>query len=738
MLHGPNGAGKSTISEGVRGALWGEPGKSMTGTARKPGALWKPVEIHKSASTASIDVELVEASDKACRLSLHLEMTGGGSSISLTSSMTFDDGKGSTISIADRAAFEAALKSAPPVLAYADMANDLRETADLTAWLTESLGMGPRLLSLTSTVADGAAESATALRSLKSELEAAQRKADAVDAAAKTRGITPTVELKLEIFDSEAALETWLASNNLSERQKAKDVFSVTTDTTVAASAEKLLKAIKAFDLVSIDQSRLIGALLGLGAPARTIPEGDSELKDCPVCGTIDVDWRTHLLHLIDEQNEYNKLAKAVQSLAGTANSEIVQPMSRARDIVLLANSKQEGLSELSSALRAASIDLTPGSFSPSKLNGLKSLLSFIASTDGEGLRETAVSHSNEVHDWQCERWDVVAAYTVQWRSLYLAASEAALWKATQTAGSRLLQVFRDQRNKQLSLEIDSNVSAMLSEFGLKIERLRLTANDADFDLKDQNGQKVELGELSAGQRNALILAPMLATAESSMFGFTLLDDPVHAFDEIRVDHLAVALARIGKSQRLIVTTHDGRLVEQLRLHCGASFELFDISREPVAGEIRLQPRDDSATEILSTAANIIGSSKATMHSVAGDTADWTQVEILLRLAVDEALTLSFLKTCIGLTSSARRVHEEAFEKLDTLDQRFDYLMSSGLVGLAGASTLENIKTALTPFISRWNGALHNNSNMADLTLAEIVAQKDAAKRACREIANAA
>lgn len=70
---------------------------------------------------------------------------------------------------------------------------------------------------------------------------------------------------------------------------------------------------------------------------------------------------------------------------------------------------------------------------------------------------------------------------------------------------------------------------------------------------------------LSSGQRNALLLAPLLVLDAGGPSGFLLIDDPVHALDDLRVDHLARELARLADSYQVLVLTHDPRLEEHLR-----------------------------------------------------------------------------------------------------------------------------------------------------------------------------
>jgi hypothetical protein len=72
---------------------------------------------------------------------------------------------------------------------------------------------------------------------------------------------------------------------------------------------------------------------------------------------------------------------------------------------------------------------------------------------------------------------------------------------------------------------------------------------------------------LSTGQRNALSLATYLprATQPHSPFGFLILDDPIHVFDDWRVRYLAKHLIELAQRFQIVVFTHDDRLWRELR-----------------------------------------------------------------------------------------------------------------------------------------------------------------------------
>jgi energy-coupling factor transporter ATP-binding protein EcfA2 len=732
IIHGPNGAGKSTLAEAVRAALWGDPGRSFIGETRKPGALWKPVELNKLSTEATVRISLVDEFASHLELNLTTTISEGVAAPSVAADgRLIDSAAGTTIVISNRDALHAALISAPPVLAYADMANDLRELTQLREWLTASLGMGPLLAGVESVV-ESRAESSTELkRKLEAGRKQAQEMLALVDKTAVANGYPLHEDRDVPIFESEPAKEQWLAGQDISDRTKSSDLYEQTDDDNMSAFAEQLKQAFEELDDVAASQARFtsaLGELLESADQAKKQPAGNEE---CPACGSSEHDWREHSRLVLEGAKDYTAKARALTALVQRSSSELLVPAGRVVRIVSAAAPKLPGIAEIREAFELASTELAPGAmWKPDALPNLRKLARAVGNPDAKSLRGEAVAKSNGLHDWQCRRWEALEPYLDLWTTTREDAARADDWKATKSRVTSLTKHFRDKRNSTLSEGIDQNVAALLKEFGLRIGALRITKTDADFGLTDLNGKSVALGELSAGQRNAVILAPMLATAESSLFGFTLLDDPVHAFDEFRVDHLAEILAKIGEKQRLIVTTHDGRLVEQLRVHCGASFELLEISRDPISATIKFESREDPVTELLNSAAEIIG----LMKSQTEPGPDWSLVESLLRMSVDEALTSCFHRSVVVLDGVSRRARISSFEALDTLDDRFEHLAQNPQIEAADQSRLSELKVALEPHLTRWNGAIHKNQQMSPLTIDEVIVQKEAAKAACKAI----
>jgi hypothetical protein len=137
------------------------------------------------------------------------------------------------------------------------------------------------------------------------------------------------------------------------------------------------------------------------------------------------------------------------------------------------------------------------------------------------------------------------------------AAAEAGLWKKAEETLDGLQVAIRQRRQNAVTAQVHAALVRMLPDADIALTRIQHAGG-----AKQQRGVRVgltiggreaRLGMLSSGQRNALLLTPLVILDGSAPFGFLVVDDPVHALDDIRVDLLAAEL------------THDPRLEEHLR-----------------------------------------------------------------------------------------------------------------------------------------------------------------------------
>ena len=85
---------------------------------------------------------------------------------------------------------------------------------------------------------------------------------------------------------------------------------------------------------------------------------------------------------------------------------------------------------------------------------------------------------------------------------------------------------------------------------------------------------------LCEGELQALALALFVPRAmhSDSPFGFLVIDDPVQALDQAKVDGLAEVLAELAVERQVVVFTHDTRLVEAVE-RLGIDADVLAVSR---------------------------------------------------------------------------------------------------------------------------------------------------------------
>lgn len=111
------------------------------------------------------------------------------------------------------------------------------------------------------------------------------------------------------------------------------------------------------------------------------------------------------------------------------------------------------------------------------------------------------------------------------------------------------------------------------------------------------NGHAGGRGMLSQGQMNALALATLLPRATDPRLPtrFVILDDPVVALDEVRIDRLAQLLLRYARQRgaQIIVFTHDFRLERALKAEGPSEVRMIRLERQ--GGHLKAKPVDDPA-----------------------------------------------------------------------------------------------------------------------------------------------
>jgi hypothetical protein len=226
---------------------------------------------------------------------------------------------------------------------------------------------------------------------------------------------------------------------------------------------------------------------------------------------------------------------------------------------------------------------------------------------------------------------------------------------------------------------------------------------------------------LSAGQRNALLLAPLLAVSRGGPFGFLVLDDPVHAFDQVRVDRLAQLVHDLATDRRVIVLTHDERLKEHL-LARSPRYDARTVTRDHADGRVTEMPTHDMWRVLLDDAR---ATWKLAPKSAGVAVTATDLVRGMCRMALDDALRRFVLQQALH----ARRDPEPDLAQLDarfTTRDRIEEIreLHPGHAQIAAAEPI------VEPHLDDWNRAAHGNPPTSAVELAEI----EAAEAGCRTL----
>ncbi len=168
---------------------------------------------------------------------------------------------------------------------------------------------------------------------------------------------------------------------------------------------------------------------------------------------------------------------------------------------------------------------------------------------------------------WQPFSQDV-ADWVAQTRSATLARvrekhlDEAKKWVAAE------VETERENRFAPVKARAIDFWNTIARESNVRLQDIELTghgnAKRVALKVTVDDKEAPALGVLSQGELNAMTLSLFLPRVlmPATPFGFVIVDDPVQAMDEVRVDGLAQVLTEVGRTRQVVVFTHDARLPE--------------------------------------------------------------------------------------------------------------------------------------------------------------------------------
>ena len=722
VLHGLNGAGKSSISDAIELALGGTTPVVSGGTAGKA-PLWDPVPLSRGSSSASVEVSLSSQGD---RLVLKVALDESGE---VSSHEAFLERNSECRRIDLGGDWHQALTSHQPIFAYASLERRVQLSKDLATYFESLLALGGSFTILQETITERGAASSEAFTRWRTAKDEAIGAIARIDEKRKLLGTATLLEGVREPKISENK-NTWLAETGLIETGFYSDSMPSDSRARLTAAATNVRTSISDYEIAGKAANQYLSSVLEhLHAEAV-----DRELKDgsCPVCATTDSGWQTTLAETVKRNRHLTSLMGDVLDYARkltTAASELIEPMLQtsglaAKDDPIYAYSCHGGT--LLKKFNDASMNGI--SMQHSFLTAATELCDWLCSEEAGSVVDEALKRTDATKQWRLERTQAVEAFVAVWDADGTSGAESQLWSATLKRVDELRKGLRDRRSTALEGRAGTGVQELLADAGLRLESIKVLPTKASMKLVDKTGGVVELGMLSAGQRNAVLLAPLLSSVDAGPFGFLVLDDPVHAFDELRIDRLADSLSKLAKTRRVIVLTHDDRLKEHLAAR-SSDYDTRLVERSSADGSVEVVESSQFWEQLLEDAHTVLNLAM----SEVGTTRDVTDaIRGLCRMSIDNALRSFVLRNGVlgGRDIEADLV---AIDKVHKTNDRLKTAEGFWTGANPAANPVTLAAMECQSHLLSWNQSVHGNPQLSEASSEEI----RATRKACKALAAA-
>lgn len=710
VLHGPNGSGKSSLADALDTAMRGAPRPPYTTGTGGKAPLWERDHLARGAEESEVEVVLADGPD---RLKICYRLTGTGDSERSARLVNGDTEE--EVILGDH--WNSAVAGHRPVFGYAAIERCVQRSGELQEFLEPLLAFGGCLEALEAALDEATEPTTSAARAWSQAVEQARTGADAVDAERRAGGDSDLPALTWP--DAGTDRETWLVEHGL---QDTGLPLPVLTD----GDVDSCLDAVAAVDsaLTALEEAQ-DSLQARLAVPLRQLLH-EAQARDehgatCPVCLSDGVPWRERLndsvaaLATADDQRSnaagaLRTLRQALQGplqavLAVLGEAELPGPLAPGE--VRLRTDQEALLSALNdhgdqpvTAVR----------------NAARGLLNALQTPDVTAAIEEGRRQSERLRQWRLARRDAIQPLFDVWLEDGMLAAEQPEWKAAKT-GLRTMQAeLRSERSEALRDATGEAVQQLLMDAGVDLVGLTVSQREAQLEITDASGAPVRLSMLSAGQRNALLLAPLLRTRGPGPFGFLVLDDPVHAFDAVRIDRLAAILGRLAQDRRVVVLTHDDRLREHLQVQA-ASTDLRSVSRDE-DGVVHVERSAPAWQLLLDDAKAALALDSA--HDGIGRT---DVVRGLCRMAVDDACRAA-LHADAAANSRDIAADLGALDAKSRTESRLKHLVQAS----PGSELAQRAQAALDGLGGRlldWNRASHGNEPQTSADAAEVQLARD-------------
>lgn len=719
VLHGANGAGKSSVADAVTASLTGLLPVDSGSGGNAP--LWEPVAFGRDATEARTQVTLVSG---GATLVLKSIQATPESEPSWECSLS-RDGVTEPVELGD--GWRNAIANYNPVFAYATIERKTQVASQLKRYFEDLLALGGAFERVSAEVADRGQASDIAYDAWKRARDLSSATVRDLD---KQRFDAAQVNLPPLNFPAIGdSIDAWLRDNELEltgvERPELAPGFAagLTRDALEASAALDALR--KARENVGQSFADELEQL------HKSAAHPEKNGGPCPVCLTVGVPWYATLTASVEALDALGKVKKAAVATVTALNAHCTGTLGNlleyppdphhATATVAAHTEGRQKVEAFLAAVRAGGLQIIP-----TLEDATTKLVDWITSDGGAAVVLNAIAQSERSVQWRLQRRKAVEAFVETWREHREVGATKELWTETAKLAKELRESLRQRRTASLMAATSEKVNQLLADVGLEVQRIRVLQTKADFDLVDQSQRPVDLGMLSAGQRNAVLLAPLIASAEAGPFDFLFLDDPVHAFDELRVDHLAEVLGSLALTRRVVVLTHDERLREHL-IALPGDFTSHLVARDALTGTVAVLDSTRPWQTLLQDARDVLGSGSP----VPGTALTLTDtVRGFCRQSLDVAVRGFVIRNAVE-AGRPYLADVQMLDEVNTTRERLDVAEALETKGTTKGTTVKDARSVIAPHLENWNRATHGNPPKSAATLEEI----DAALNACRLLA---
>ncbi|MFP5021911.1 hypothetical protein [Pseudonocardia phyllosphaerae] len=711
VLRGNNGQGKTSLARGIDVALRGDHDLAT----RSPGRLWQTQLLTDGAETARADLTLCSG---PTRLHLAVEFTRE-SQVQLGATLTDHVG---ARSVELPEAWRRALTGARACYSYADLQSRLIESKDLQTFLEENLLLGPCWQMVRAEIERRAAEAAAASKTFegarKKATEQEQRLSDRFsdelpESQWPNRISWPQVKDRVDT-------NTWLAATGMPDSPGYGGSLHVATnhEDRIAQLDGELRAAEKELTLAEagLDAPGMAQALDHL---ENVVTVGDLDGSRCPLCGST-ADWRGHVESLTralhGRSTAAGRVQRALEGLRDWVGSDL--------DPLLNVGVPGGPVHEVRQFQKAT--DLGCRGHSAAHIQA-KILLKHLLEPQYSEWLVDARAATGTIAEWRSALAAIVHEFAATVGELATTAADAGIWKRAQDALDALQVGIRQSRQDVVTDHLRSALQQLLPDAdvdlgGIKHRGKVKNQHGVEVDLRI-GGRQAQLGMLSSGQRNALLLTPLLMPGAQGPFGFVIVDDPVHALDDTRVDLLARELVRLSAERQVIVLTHDPRLEEYLQAH-RPTMNIVELDRDPVSRTVTFSEISTPWGALLTDAREIRRVTRNKSWDYSENLA--SVVGGMCRAAVDGALRQSAMIRAVQRTIDIAQALKDLEGARETR-ARIEHM--TALAG--GKDQLPRLTQAARSYLDFWNKGSHGQIDDDAVDLDTAITATEAA---CEEL----